>query len=103
MVWGKPAEVIRATYTTMDIPVGKQSNISSNSNSNSNANSDKNSEGKRKGKGQGEGKGKRKEKRKRKGKGTGEVHTALLSVCGYNGLVRHFHYLPDIINLFLYW
>ena len=32
----------------------------------------------------------------------GEVHTSVLSVSGYNGLARHFHYLPDIINLFLY-
>ena len=32
----------------------------------------------------------------------GEEHTSILSCSGYNGLVRHFHYLPDIINLFLY-
>merc|ERR1711871_860438 len=49
-VWGKQAEVLRASYTTSD----------------------------------------------------GFEHSALLSVCGYQGLSRHFHYLPDIINLFLY-
>jgi len=49
-VWGRPAEVIEATYTTAD----------------------------------------------------GETHTSLLSCSGFNGISRHFHYLPDIINLFLY-
>ena len=29
-------------------------------------------------------------------------HSALLSCCGFQGLARHFHYLPDIVNLFLY-
>ena len=32
----------------------------------------------------------------------GKRHAALLSCCGYQGLSRHFHYLPDIVNLFLY-
>jgi 7-dehydrocholesterol reductase len=32
----------------------------------------------------------------------GNVHTSLLSTCGYQRLSRHFHYLPDIVNLFLY-
>ena len=32
----------------------------------------------------------------------GQRHTALLSCCGYQALSRHFHYLPDIVNLFLY-
>ena len=32
----------------------------------------------------------------------GKEHTSILSMSGYNGMVRHFHYLPDIINLFLY-
>jgi 7-dehydrocholesterol reductase len=34
--------------------------------------------------------------------GDGKTHSALLSCCGYQALSRHFHYLPDIINLFLY-
>lgn len=50
LVWGRPATVIRATYSTSD----------------------------------------------------GKAHRALLSVCGYQALSRHFHYLPDIVNLFLY-
>lgn len=49
-VWGEPAKVLRAAYSTAD----------------------------------------------------GQKHTALLSCCGYQALSRHFHYLPDIINLFLY-
>merc|ERR1711991_295697 len=32
----------------------------------------------------------------------GNEHTSILSISGYNGIARHFHYLPDIINLFLY-
>lgn len=32
----------------------------------------------------------------------GKTHKALLSTCGYQGLARHFHYAPDIVNLFLY-
>ena len=32
----------------------------------------------------------------------GQKHVSLLSTCGYNRLSRHFHYLPDIINLVLY-
>ena len=32
----------------------------------------------------------------------GKRHSAILSACGYQALSRHFHYLPDIINLFLY-
>ena len=50
IVWGKPAKVIRASFTTAD----------------------------------------------------GKRHSAILSACGYQALSRHFHYLPDIINLFLY-
>ena len=49
-LWGKPAKVIRASFTTAD----------------------------------------------------GKRHSAILSACGYQALSRHFHYLPDIINLFLY-
>ena len=49
-VWGRPAEFIRATYTTND----------------------------------------------------GKAHHALLVCSGYAGLVRHFHYLPDIVLLVLY-
>jgi 7-dehydrocholesterol reductase len=50
MVWGRPAEVIRATYTTND----------------------------------------------------GRTHSALLVCSGYAGLVRHFHYVPDMVLLALY-
>jgi 7-dehydrocholesterol reductase len=32
----------------------------------------------------------------------GKKHENLLLVCGYHSLVRHFHYLPDIVLLFLY-
>jgi 7-dehydrocholesterol reductase len=32
----------------------------------------------------------------------GKKHTSLLSCSGYQKLARHFHYLPDIINLCLY-
>jgi 7-dehydrocholesterol reductase len=32
----------------------------------------------------------------------GKTHENLLLSCGYLGLVRHFHYLPDIVLLFLY-
>jgi len=49
-VWGSPAKIIRAKYTTAD----------------------------------------------------GKVHSSILSASGYNGIVRHFHYVPDIVNLFLY-
>ena len=50
LIWGQPAKVLRAPYTTAD----------------------------------------------------GGRHVALLSCCGYQAWSRHFHYLPDIINLFLY-
>jgi len=33
---------------------------------------------------------------------TGAVHRNLLLTCGYHGIVRHFHYAPDIVLLFLY-
>ena len=49
-VWGRPARVIRAEYTTID----------------------------------------------------GKRHRALLSVCGYQAIARHFHYVPDIVNLVCY-
>jgi 7-dehydrocholesterol reductase len=32
----------------------------------------------------------------------GKEHESLLILSGYNGLVRHFHYLPDICLLFMY-
>ena len=32
----------------------------------------------------------------------GKEHQSVLSTCGFNGVSRHFHYLPDIVNLFLY-
>ena len=32
----------------------------------------------------------------------GQQHNSILSCSGYQGLSRHFHYLPDIVNLFLY-
>ena len=32
----------------------------------------------------------------------GARHENLLLVCGYHGLVRHFHYIPDIALLVLY-
>ena len=33
---------------------------------------------------------------------TGAAHHNLLLACGYHGIVRHFHYAPDIVLLFLY-
>jgi 7-dehydrocholesterol reductase len=33
---------------------------------------------------------------------TGAMHCNLLLACGYHGIVRHFHYAPDIFLLFLY-
>lgn len=33
---------------------------------------------------------------------TGSQHCNLLLACGYHGIVRHFHYAPDIVLLFLY-
>ena len=33
---------------------------------------------------------------------SGIQHENLLLTCGYHGFVRHFHYIPDIILLFLY-
>ena len=33
---------------------------------------------------------------------TGAIHCNLLLACGYHGIVRHFHYAPDIVLLLLY-
>ena len=32
----------------------------------------------------------------------GKTHDSLLVVSGYTGIVRHFHYVPDILLLFMY-
>lgn len=33
---------------------------------------------------------------------SGKQYENFLLVCGYHGIIRHFHYLPDIVLLFLY-